>query len=69
MDLFEELDRKAEALSRMGERVRAEARATNTPICYMEPAYGTDIIWEFPDGSRERRTADGSAVAIAPRGQ
>jgi hypothetical protein len=67
MDLFELLDRKAEALSRIGERVRAEAKATGTPMSYTEPAYGTDVIREYPDGRRERLIPGGAAVPIPPR--
>ncbi len=67
MNLFEELDRKADAMARIGERVRAEAKATGTPISYTEPAYGTDVIREYPDGRRERLLPGGLVEPIPPR--
>ncbi len=67
MNLFDEIDRKAGALAQIGERVRAEARATGTTMSYTEPAYGTDIIVEYSDGRRERLTPGGVAVPIPPR--
>ena len=69
MHLFEQYGRKAEDIARIGRDVRAEARATGTPISYTEPIYGTDVIQEYPDGRRERFRADGSVVAIPPRGR
>lgn len=69
MVLFEQYARMAAAIGRIGEEVRAEARATGTPMSYTEPAYGTDVIREFPDGRRERLKADGSVVAAPPRGR
>ena len=67
--LLEQYARRAAAISRIGEKVRAEAMATDTAISYTEPAYGTDVIREYPDGRRERLKADGSVVAIPPRGR
>lgn len=67
MTLFDVIDRKAGALAQIGKRVRAEARATGTTMSYTEPAYGTDIIVEHPDGHRERLTPGGAAVPIPPR--
>ena len=46
---------------------RAEASATGTPVSYTEPAYGTDVIVEYPDGRRERIKDDGSLMSIPPR--
>ncbi len=69
MRLFEQYARRAEAIGRIGEEVRADARATGTPISYTEPAYGTDVIREWPDGRRERLKADGSVVAIPGLGR
>jgi hypothetical protein len=69
MRLFEEIARKANEIAQIGDKVRAEAQATGTPVCYTEPASGTDVIVEYPDGHRERLTACGSAVTIAPRGR
>jgi hypothetical protein len=69
MIIFEQYARRAEAIGRIGEEVRAEARATGTPISYTEPAYGTDVIREYPDGRRERLKADGSVVAMPARGR
>jgi hypothetical protein len=69
MVIFEQYARCAEAISRIGEEVRAEARATGTTMSYTKRAYGTDIIREYPDGRRERLKADGCVEAIAPRGQ
>ena len=69
MFLFEQYARRAEAIGCIGEAVRADARATGTPISYTEPGYGTDVIREWPDGRRERLKADGSVVAIPARGR
>ena len=69
MILFEQYARKAEAISRIGEDVRADARASKTTVSYTEPAYGTDVIREYSDGHRERVKADGSVVAVPPRGR
>ena len=69
MLLFEQYARRAEAIGRIGEEVRADAQATSTPISYTEAAYGTDVIREWPDGRRERLKADGSVVAIPARGR
>jgi hypothetical protein len=69
MVIFEQYARRAEAIGRIGDEVRAEARATGTPISYTEPAYGTDVIREYPDGRRERLKADGTVVAIPARGR
>jgi len=69
MILFEQYARNAEAIGRIGERVRAEARATNTTVSYTEPAYGADVIREYPSGHRERLCADGSTEPLPPRGR
>jgi len=69
MILFEQYARKAEAISRIGEDVRADARVSNTTVSYTEPAFGTDVILEYPEGRRERVKADGSVVAVPPRGR
>jgi hypothetical protein len=68
MVLFEQYARQAEAISRIGEDVRAEAQVSNTTMSYTEPAYGTDVIREYPGGRRERVRADGSVVPVPPRG-
>lgn len=68
MFLFEQYARKVGEISRIGEDVREEARVSNTSVSYAEPAYGTDVILEYPGGRRERVKADGSVVAIPPRG-
>lgn len=67
MFLFEQYALKAEVIGRIGEEVRAKARLSNTTVSYTEPAYGTDVILEYPDGRRERVKADGSVVAIPAR--
>jgi hypothetical protein len=67
MILFEQYARKAEAIGRIGEDVRAAATISNTPISYTEPAYGTDVILEYPGGRRERVMANGLVVAVPPR--
>ena len=67
MVLFECYALSSEAIGRIGEDVRAEARATNTSVSYTEPAYGTDVIREYPDGRREHVKADGSVVALPSR--
>ena len=54
MIIFKQYARNADAIGRIGEKVRAEARATGTPIAYTEATYGTDVIREYPDGRRER---------------
>jgi len=68
MVLFEQYARKADAISRIGDDIRADARVSNTTVSYTEPAYGTDVIREYPGGRRERLKADGSVVAVPPRG-
>ncbi|NGM18485.1 hypothetical protein G3576_00565 [Roseomonas stagni] len=67
MTLFDLYARKAEAIAKIGEQVRAEARRTGTTISYMEEGYGDDIIREYPDGRRERLLRDGRVQAIPPR--
>jgi hypothetical protein len=67
MVLFECYALSSEAIGRIGEDVRAQARATNTPVSYTDPASGTDVIREYPDGRRERVKADGSVVAVPSR--
>lgn len=67
MTLLDLYARKADAIARIGEPVRVEARKTGTTISYMEAAYGDDIIREYPDGRRERLTAGGGVEAIPPR--
>lgn len=69
MVILEQYARRAKAISHLGEKVRAEAISTGTAISYTEPAYGTDVIREYPDGRRERVKSDGSIVAIPPRGR
>lgn len=69
MIIFKQYARNADAISRIGEKVRAEARATGTPIAYTEATYGTDVIREYPDGRRERLKTDGSVVDVPPRGR
>lgn len=68
MVIFEQVDRNAEALRRIGERVQAESRVTQTPFFYADPAYGIDVIREFPDGRRERLKPDGTIEPVPPRG-
>jgi hypothetical protein len=68
MILFEQYVRNAEAISRVGEDVRADARVSNTTVSYTEHGYGTDVIREYPGGRRERVMADGSVVTVPPRG-
>ena len=68
MILFEHYDRKAEAIGRIAEDVRADAQASNTTISYTEPAFGSEVIREYPGGRRERLKADGSVVSMPPRG-
>jgi hypothetical protein len=67
MILFDQYALKADAIGRIGEDVRAEAQVSNTTVSYTEPAYGTDVITEYPGGRRERLKADGSVVAVPPR--
>ena len=68
MRLFKQYARRAGEIGRFGEVVRAEARATGTPISCTEPEYGIDVIQEYPDDRRERLMADGSVEAIPLRG-
>jgi hypothetical protein len=65
--LFERAVSKAEAIRRIGEDARTLARATGTAVPYTEPAYGTNVIREYPDGRRERRRPDGSVESVPPR--
>lgn len=67
MNLFEQYARKADAIGRIGEDVRADALRSNTTISYTDPAYGTDVIREYPDGRRERVIPGGVVIAIPPR--
>ena len=67
MILFEQYALNAGAISRIGENMRAKARASNTTVSYTEPAYGTDIILGYPDGRREHVKAEGLVVALPPR--
>jgi hypothetical protein len=66
LERMQELNR---TIGQLGERALIEARRTNTPIHYMEPAYGDWIIREFPDGRRELMPAEGHAetAPIPPR--
>ena len=67
--LFEWLRQHPDALRQVGVRALADAKKASVPVYYMEPAYGNDIIREFPDGRRERIVAgeNGTAVPIPPR--
>lgn len=67
MTLLDLYARKAEAMARIGDQVRADARRTGTTMSYMEATYGDDIIREYPDGRRERLMAGGGVEAIPPR--
>lgn len=67
MTLLDLYARKADAIARIGELVRGEARKTGTTISCMEAAYCDDIIREYPDGRRERLMAGGGVEAIPPR--
>ena len=67
MILFEQYAARADAISRIGADVRAEAQLSNTTVSYTEPAYGTDVITEYPEGRRERVKADGSVVTVPCR--
>ena len=69
MILFEHYVRNADAIRRIGEGVRVDARASNTTISYTEPAFGTDVIREYPCGRRERVKSDGAVVAVPPHGR
>jgi hypothetical protein len=68
MILFEQFDRKADAIRRIGDDVRADARISSTPISYTEPAYRTDVSREYPCGRRDRVSAGGLVAALPPRG-
>lgn len=48
MLLFEQYALKAEAISRIGEDVRTDARVSNTTVSYTKPVCGTDVILEYP---------------------
>jgi hypothetical protein len=69
MILFEKVRQNAEALRQVGARALEEARRAGVPAYYMDPAYGDDIIREYPDGRRERmiKGQDGAVVPIPPR--
>ena len=58
MLLLERYARRAEAIARIGEEVRADARATGTPVPYTEPAYGTDVIVDSNPGGIEQRRSE-----------
>jgi hypothetical protein len=69
MMLFDKIDENAAALRQIGMIALAEAKKAGTFVAYMDPAYGDDIIREYPDGRRERidRANGGCAIAIPPR--
>lgn len=69
MLLSEWLRQHPDALRQVGARALADAKEAGVPVHYMEPAFGDDIIREFPDGRRERIVAggDGAVVPIPPR--
>jgi hypothetical protein len=60
-----------DAMPLVGKLARESARRAGTPIHYMDPDYGDDIIREYPDGRRERmiKGQDGVVVAIPPRAE
>jgi hypothetical protein len=68
--VLETLRRNAEAIRQVGQRALDEARSAGVPVYYTDrPAYGDDIIREYPDGRRERmiKGQDGVVVPISPR--
>ena len=69
MRMLEEFDAQAEALKQVGPNARAAARKAGVPISYLDPAYGSDVIREYPDGRRERvlNGLRGPVVPIPPR--
>lgn len=67
MVIFEQIERHADALRKIGEVARTRAHAAGGPVSYMEDGYGDDIVREYPDGHRERVGQDGVATPIPPR--
>jgi len=67
--LFDKIDENAAGLRQIGMIALAEAKKAGSFVAYMDPAYGTDIIREYPDGRRERidRANGGCLVAIPAR--
>ncbi len=58
MILFDKVRENAEGLRRMGERALDEAGRAGVPAYYMDPAYGEDIIREFPTDVANASTVD-----------
>jgi hypothetical protein len=69
MVLFDKILENADALRQVGLRALEDARKAGVAVAYMDPAFGDDIIHEFPDGRRERlvRGQNPRVVAIPPR--
>lgn len=67
MILFDRAHENAAALKNLGAKAREESRQIGKPVRYLDPAYGNDIIREYPDGRRERLTGGGEVVALPPR--
>ncbi len=67
MILFERARKNAAALRSIGAKALDEARQVGKPVRYLDPAYGHDVIREYPDGRRERLTSSGQVVALPPR--
>ena len=64
MLLADWLRQDPDALRQVGVRALADAKRAGVPVYYMEPAFGEDIIWEFPDGPRERMVAGDDNIVI-----
>ncbi len=69
MILLDSIRRNADGLGRIGMRALHEAQQAGVAIYYMDPAFGNDVIREFPDGRRERLVDEqaGAWISIPPR--
>jgi len=69
MLLSEWLRQHPNGLRQVGVRALEDARRAGVAVVYVDPAYGDDIIREYPDGRRERviRSEGNEVVAIPPR--
>ena len=63
--IFEKARENAEEIKKGGARAVEEAKKAGAPAYYMDPALGTGIIKEMPDGTRHRiMLIDGEDVVI-----
>jgi hypothetical protein len=62
MIIFDRARENAEAIRRIGERAREEARQAGTCIYFIDKTRSEYIIREYPDGRQERVEGDSKAA-------